>query len=159
LKDIMNATAMPWHPVELTVAVTDRPANPYTDLDLTVEFTHQDGSRLTRPAFWDGGSTWRVRFVSPGPTGSWRWRLLGSAPASPSSGTVEIIPGDDSHPHASVRHGFPRPAASGRALVHADGTPMVIVGDTPWAMPWRATLSDVEHYAADRRPRASTPRC
>ena len=147
----MNATAMPWHPVELTVTVTDLPANPYTDLDLTVEFTHQDGSSLTRPAFWDGGSTWRVRFVSPGPTGSWRWRLLGSVPASPSSGTVEIIPGDHSHPHASVRHGFPRPAASGRALVHADGTPMVIVGDTPWAMPWRATLSDVEYYATDRQ--------
>ncbi len=38
----------------------------------------------------------------------------------------------------------------GRSLVHADGTPAVLVADTPWGLPWRGTVEQVEIYAADR---------
>lgn len=34
--------------------------------------------------------------------------------------------------------------------VHADGTSTLVVADTPWAMPWRARLADVEVYARRR---------
>jgi hypothetical protein len=40
---------------------------------------------------------------------------------------------------------------AGRSLVHADGTPALLVGDTAWALPWRATEEQVTRYAADRR--------
>jgi hypothetical protein len=38
----------------------------------------------------------------------------------------------------------------GRSLVHADGTPAILVGDTAWALPWRATEDQVRVYAEDR---------
>src|SRR6266567_3946754 len=37
-----------------------------------------------------------------------------------------------------------------RSLVHADGTPAILVGDTAWALLWRATEDQVRVYAADR---------
>ena len=40
---------------------------------------------------------------------------------------------------------------SGRQLVHADGTPALMVADTAWALPWRATPEQVEEYARDRQ--------
>jgi hypothetical protein len=38
----------------------------------------------------------------------------------------------------------------GRSLVHADGTPAILVADTAWALPWRATEDQVRVYAANR---------
>jgi hypothetical protein len=42
-------------------------------------------------------------------------------------------------------------APGGRSAARSDGTSEVLIADTAWAMPWRATISDVEHYAADRQ--------
>ncbi|WP_229840614.1 apiosidase-like domain-containing protein [Streptomyces brasiliensis] len=53
--------------------------------------------------------------------------------------------------HRRPAHGFWRMSAQGRSLVHADGTPAVLVGDTAGALPWRATEDDVCVYAADGR--------
>jgi hypothetical protein len=43
------------------------------------------------------------------------------------------------HGHRFYRHGFWRMSPGGRSLVHADGTPAILVGDTAWALLWRAT--------------------
>src|SRR6478736_5265566 len=98
-----------WQPVEIELAGEQSHANPYTDVDIWCDFEDERGTVLRRPAFWAGGSTWKVRFAAP-TAGRWRWRSLG----------------------------------------HADGTPAILVGDTPWAMPWRATVDQVEVYADDR---------
>ena len=39
----------------------------------------------------------------------------------------------------------------GRNLVHADGRPAVLAGDTAWGLPWRATHAQCAVYAADRQ--------
>jgi hypothetical protein len=36
-------------------------------------------------------------------------------------------------------------------MEYADGTPAIMVADTPWALPWRATHEQVEVYAQDRQ--------
>ena len=51
----------------------------------------------------------------------------------------------------AFEHGFWRMSPSGRQLVHADGTPALMVADTAWALPWRATPEQVEVYARDRQ--------
>jgi hypothetical protein len=38
-----------------------------------------------------------------------------------------------------------------RSLVHADGRPAILVGDTPWGLPWRATHEQARIYAQDRQ--------
>jgi hypothetical protein len=42
-------------------------------------------------------------------------------------------------------------SAGRRSLVHADGHPAILVADTAWALPWRATAEQAREYAADRQ--------
>ena len=147
--------ALQWRQTEVELTGPQTP-RPYVDVEAFVELVHDDGTRLVRPLFWDGGRTWRLRFASPTAHGSWTWTVRdpGHDPGqegrfTPPAGVLEAAPaGPDPHP-ARV-HGFARLAPSRRALVHADGTPAFLVVDTAWAMPWRAELPDVEHYARDR---------
>ncbi len=55
-----------WREVEISFAGPDA-ANPYTDVEAWVIFTHTSGRQLRRPMFWDGGTTYRVRFASTQP--------------------------------------------------------------------------------------------
>ncbi|MET1006815.1 MAG: DUF5060 domain-containing protein, partial [Propionibacteriaceae bacterium] len=147
----MNAPQ--WRPVELELSVDGVFDNPYLEVLVWAEFTHTSGERLVRPAFWDGGTTWRVRFASTRSEGTWSWIAraeLGEQNLTLASGELEAGPPETDHRHPVRRHGFLGVAAGGRALVHADGRAALVVADTPWAMPWRARLSDVEIYAADR---------
>jgi len=52
-------SAQPWREVELTLTAAQHYANGYTDVDVWADFTHESGLVLRRPAFWDGGSTWK----------------------------------------------------------------------------------------------------
>ena len=145
--------ALQWSAVELAF---DGPAaaNPYTDVDAWVIFTHDSGEELRRPVFWDGGTTYRVRFASTKPAGNWTWRVESDEPEhrfSPASGSLTAAPPPRDHPHRALSHGFVRLHTSGHSFCHADGSPAFAVIDTAWAMPFRAELADVDVYAADRQ--------
>jgi hypothetical protein len=142
--------ARQWHPVQVTLTGPQLD-HPYTDSDPWVDFTHSSGDVIARPAFWDGGQRWLVRFASTHASGTWTWRLRESAGWRPAGGTLMAAPADAGAGHPALRHGFARVASGGRGLVHADGTPALVVADTAWAMPWRATVKDVRHYARDRQ--------
>ncbi|MFJ9376510.1 DUF4038 domain-containing protein [Streptomyces sp. NPDC101455] len=143
----------PWRQTEFTLTGARDHGDPYTDIDVWAEFTHESGTVLRRPAFWDGGRVWKVRFASPEADGRWTWRS-GSSVAdeglSGQGGTLVVRPTTDDT-NSFHRHGFWRMSPGGRSLVHADGTSALLVGDTAWALPWRATEEQVTEYAADRR--------
>src|SRR4051812_37279093 len=44
-----------------------------SDADFAVEFTSPSDRQRIVPGFWDGGRTWRVRFL-PDEEGTWRFR-------------------------------------------------------------------------------------
>ncbi|MGW5239341.1 apiosidase-like domain-containing protein [Monashia sp. NPDC004114] len=141
-----------WHEVELTFQAAEDLENPYLEGELAATFVHEDGLALRRPAFWDGGRTWRVRFAPP-QEGAWSWTLesSGSMQALASqSGVVECAGQAGPEGTAFLRHGFWRMSSGGRSLTHADGTAALLVADTAWALPWRATRPQVELYADDR---------
>jgi hypothetical protein len=105
--------------------------------------------------FWDGGPAFRARFASTHASGNWRWKSA-SADQDPGlhgrTGTVHGAPGNTTA-EATVfaRHGFWTIPPGGRNLIHADGTARLLCADTPWALPWRATLEQAEVYARDRQ--------
>ncbi|HZX05568.1 DUF4038 domain-containing protein, partial [Kribbella sp.] len=122
-----------------------------------VDFEHESGLRLRRPTFYDGGASRaaggaggavgagrKVRFAAP-VAGRWRWAGGGE------SDEFEVRPAAAEETNPFYAHGFWRMADGGRSLVHADGTPAVLVADTAWALPWRATPEQVREYAADRQ--------
>jgi hypothetical protein len=148
-----GASVPQWRELEIAV---DGPAaaNPYCDVDAWATFRHSDGDELRRPLFWDGDTIYRMRFASPKSSGEWHWEIQASRPEhrfSVTSGAVTAVPAEDLHPHRALNRGFVRAHPGARAFCHADGSPAFFVFDTAWAMPWRATIGDVERYAADRQ--------
>ena len=53
---VPQVTAPPWQEIELEFTLRVDVANPYTDVEAWVDFTHSDGQLIRRPAFWDGGA-------------------------------------------------------------------------------------------------------
>ena len=126
-------------------------ANGYTDVDVWVTFANEAGDSLVRPAFWDGDSRWKVRFAPPDSSGTWTWVSHASvedAGLAGKTGTLRSVPyrGDNE----LLARGLLRMSPGKRNVIHADGTPFLIVGDTPWSIPFRATPSQVAAYAEDR---------
>lgn len=115
------------------------------DVELDVVFT-QAGRTLRRPAFWDGGNLYRVRFALP-TAGTWAWRT--EAPGEKSldgrNGEVEVVP------YAGkleiYRRGFVRPAVGAKHFEYADGTPFLYLGDTHWGF-GREAEDDATNAAA-----------
>ena len=146
------ADAPQWSEVELEFIAEQDYANPYTDVEASVEFTHESGETIRRPMFWDGGSTFRVRFASTRDRGRWTWESSAAnddGGLGGKTGTLRSVPTPDALTIFG-KHGLWRIPSGGRNLVHADGTPRLMCADTAWALPWRATPQQVETYAADR---------
>src|SRR3954468_22226344 len=141
-----------WREYEITLTAEREYPRPYSDLDVWVEFVHDTGVVLRRPAFWDGGRTWKIRFAPPALIGRWMWRSFSSvadAGIAGQSGELVCVDGSTSS-HRFYRHGFWRMSPLRRSLIHADGTPALLVADTAWGLPWRATEEQCRVYAADR---------
>jgi hypothetical protein len=145
--------AQPWREREITLTAQRDYPNPYTDVEVWAEFTHDTGITLRRPAFWDGERTWKIRFASPVAAEQWTWRSFSSLEDPGLGGqSGEFVCGAAVAPaHRFYKHGFWHMSPGRRSLVHADGTPAVLVGDTAWALPWRATEEQCRTYAADRQ--------
>ena len=144
----------PWREIELSLAGENITGNPYTDVEAWIDFQHSDGSVLRRPAFWDGGTLWKVRFASPRAEGTWTWQshanVAGKSLAG-NEGRITVQPAEGGEPNELLRHGFWRMSRGGRNLVHADGTAALVVADTAWALPWRATPEQCRRYAEVRQ--------
>jgi hypothetical protein len=108
-------------------------ADPFGDVELDVLVSGPGGGQWRVPAFWSGGSEWRVRFAAPTP-GTYSVLTecsdLSNADLHGQAAVLEARPYTGSNP--LLLHGAPRVAASRRTLEHADGTPFFWMGDTWW---------------------------
>ncbi|MFG1620371.1 DUF4038 domain-containing protein [Kribbella sp. NPDC049227] len=126
-------TVETWRSVEIGLTAKATYPDPFADVQVTATFRGPRGQVVTRPAFWDGGSSWKVRFAPPA-VGVWTMRtsstdagldgVVASVRAVPYQGSLEIY-----------QHGFLKPSADGHYLQHADGTPFFYLGDTHWILP------------------------
>ncbi len=136
--------------VELSFESNLTYANPYTDADVQVRFINDSKDTLWRPAFWDGMKTWKVRFASPETNGKWTWTTFCSD--STNKG-LHMRPGRIAVTGATSAN---LPAANGtlkmspgkRNLVFASGKPFLMVANTLWASPFRATTAQIEMAAS-----------
>jgi hypothetical protein len=142
-----------WHETELVFTSGKVYENPYTALEMYAVFTHESGESLKRPAFWDGGNTWKIRFAPTTGQGIWSWETHCSDESNTGlhgqKGQLASVP--QTTDHALLKHGFLRMSPGKRNVVHADGTPFLLVGDTPWALPFRATYESCLVYARKRQ--------
>ena len=119
-------------------------ANPYVDVECWIELAGPGFAKRVY-GFWDGGRTFKVRFVATAP-GEWRWTSGSNQPddagLNGGRGRLRAVAwSDDEKTGEPNRRGFVRATPNGHALQHADGTPFFLVGDT-WlaASTWRLPL-------------------
>ncbi len=149
-----NLTAMDapqWQSIEVEFQIDHTVDNPYTDFSGHVEFSHNSGETIVRPLFWKGGNRFAVRFASTHSSGQWQWKLTVNTPCTVNSSTIGIL---DCVPSTKStifqKHGYWTIPKGSRQIIHRDGRSAVLVGDTAWALPWRATPEQARIYAKDR---------
>src|SRR6516165_2162170 len=65
--------------------------NPYVAVTATATFVEPGGHIRSIPLFWDGGTTWKVRF-SPDVTGRWSWSVTSTDPGlAAARGSFECV--------------------------------------------------------------------
>jgi hypothetical protein len=117
-------TTQRWGVYEMTLPGPSS-GNPYLDVTWSATFTRGE-QRVTVPGFWDGGSTYRVRF-SPPTAGAWRYETHSATPElNGKTGEVTV------EPAAGDNHG-PVEVFQTYYLRHADGTPYHQFGTTCYA--------------------------
>ena len=136
----------PWREIEITLTAENDYPSPYTNVDVWAEFTLDAGITLRRPAFWDGGRTWKIRFASPVATGRWAWRSFSSvADAGLAGQSGELVCDGRAAHRSSLR--------AARLLAHVAGRTQ------PGACRWHARAAGGRYRlgAALARHRAAVP--
>ncbi len=155
----MQLFATQYEPLEWGYQTGPSYTDPFNTLELDVLLTHASGQTWRVPAYWAGGSEWRVRFAPP-LAGDYRVttvsRLLpGVSSPMPSDldgrlAELSVAPYRGDHP--LLLHGKLQVAPSRRTLEFTDGTPFFWLGDTWWMglcqrLDWPAGF---QRLAADR---------
>ncbi len=130
-------TVQRWVAAEIDFASSKEYDTPVYDTEMDVIFTHgKTGKTLKIPAFWDGGSTWTVRFALT-ETGEWSWKTVCSDKENTGlhgkSGKVTCIA--YAGKLAIYQHGFLKTETGKPYFMYADGTPFFYLGDTHWSLP------------------------
>lgn len=134
-----------WDAQEIILEATIDHSNPYRDVECWIELQGPEFKRRVY-GFWDGGRTFRVRFVCPAP-GDWSWTAGSNQADDPGlnggTGRLRAMAWTEEEKAANPnRRGFVRATANGHALQYADGAPFFLVGDTwlaasTWRLPWK----------------------
>lgn len=141
-----------WTTHEIVLQSEKAYTNGYTDAEVWAVFTNTRGDSLIRPAFWDGGNTWRIRFAPPDTGSIWTWITRASVGDKGLAGkTGALFSVTYTGENSLLKHGLLRMSPGKRNVVHASGKPFLVTGDTPWSIPFRATPDQVRVYAADRQ--------
>ncbi|MCQ2462751.1 MAG: DUF4038 domain-containing protein [Clostridia bacterium] len=108
--------------------------DPFNDVDVSLVLAG-NGVKYTVPGFWDGGSTWRVRFVCPS-EGTWYYKTVctdgGNAGLDGIRG--KVVCREYSGDKEIYRHGFVTTSYGKKYITYDDGTPFFYLGDTHWSL-------------------------
>lgn len=120
-----------WRRAELTLTAQKNYRRPFTEVAIEARFTGPRGQKLTRPAFWDGGDTWRVRVALP-TVGRWRFETVANSGSDVGlhgqRGELVCVPYSGALP--IYQRGFL--TTGKRHLSYRDGTPFFWLADTHW---------------------------
>ena len=126
--------AQTWVANEVVLLSSKTYADPFNDVDVDLELTNGTVTYKV-PGFWDGGNTWRVRFVCTA-EGTWTYKTICTDAENTGlhnqTSTVECkkyVGNLDVY-----KHGFVTTNTDKKYFVYADGTPFFYLGDTHWAL-------------------------
>jgi hypothetical protein len=149
------STATTFRVYELALSANTPGSNPYINGPaVTATFTGTSGAAngrtLTMKGFWDGGSTWRIRFAATA-AGGWSWTTSSTdAGMNGFSGTFTAVAPTPAELAANeLYRGFLE--RDGYAWRLSDGTLFLPVGDTQWSFSEEFTTSEWEQWMSARQ--------
>jgi hypothetical protein len=120
-------------PTEWSLESGKHYSDPFNDVELDVLFTSPSARQMRVPAFWAGGTTWRVRFAAQ-EVGRYSYTTICSDSANRDlharAGTLNVTSYSGDNP--LYERGFVRVGDDQRHFHFADGTPFFWLGDTWW---------------------------
>jgi hypothetical protein len=126
----------PWEMQEITLTAKNSYKNPYLEVDVWVELSGPDFNKRVY-GFWDGGKTFKVRVVAT-KAGAWTWKSgsnTNDTGLSGKSGSFTAVDWTEKEKEENpLRRGFIRASPNQHALVHDDGTPFFVIGDTWYSL-------------------------
>jgi hypothetical protein len=145
-------------PVEWAYRTQQKYSDPFNDVEVNVIFTKQGGREWKVPAFWAGGTEWKVRFAPP-ETGLYKYRVESTDKGNPDlngqEGALRVAPYEGNNP--LLAHGSIRVSQNRRYLEHMDGTPFFWLGDTWWkGLSRRISVDEFKTLAEDRHQKGFT---
>ncbi|MFK7813584.1 MAG: DUF4038 domain-containing protein [Maribacter sp.] len=142
-----------WATYEILLTSDAEYDNPYIEVEVWGEFVNESGKTLKRPAFWDGNKTWKIRFTPPDSNMKWTWTTFSSnskdSGLNDQTGAINSVVNTNSN--SLLKNGLLTMTKGHRNVQHQSGKSFLVVADTPWAIPFRATAEQVEIYAKDRQ--------
>jgi Protein of unknown function (DUF4038)/Domain of unknown function (DUF5060)/Putative collagen-binding domain of a collagenase len=122
-----------WRAAEFTLTSAKVYTHPFEEVEVAAEFTGPSNEIIKRPAFWDGGNVWKIRFA---PTATGVWKMITICSDSSNKGLHKIQQSITCKKYAGnadvYKHGFLKVSDNKRYFVYADGTPFFYLGDTHW---------------------------
>ena len=146
-------TAEQSEPIEWAYRSQKTYSDPFNEVDVDIVFIKDDGRQWRVPAFWAGGSEWRVRFAPPTP-GDYKYHAestdKSNADLNGHEGILRVEPYRGSN--SLLMHGPLTVSKNHRYFEYADGTPFFWLGDTWWdGLCNRISLDEFKTLAADRQ--------
>lgn len=144
--------ASQWMKHEIAFTSEKEYNNPIYDVkDFRIAFTAPSGKTKVVRGFWDGGKTWKVRFL-PDETGSWTWKSQcaddKNAGLHNQQGSFVCKP--NSKKDAIFQKGGLTHQAGKYYLSHADGTPFFWMACTAWNGALKSTDEEWQYYLNHR---------
>jgi hypothetical protein len=144
--------ALKWHKYELQFTSNTTYENPIQDVkSFEVDFVSPTGIRKTITGFWDGGTSWKARFM-PWETGTWTFETKCSDLKNPGlngqKGSFLCKPNTDQKD--IYKHGPIINPSGTFYLTHADGTPFFWLACTAWNGALKSTDAEWDQYLQQR---------
>lgn len=125
--------------------------NAIYDARLSVKFTSPTGKVKTVSGFWDGGRSWKVRFM-PDEKGSWQWVTECSDKSNTGlhGQTGSFVAVAHNNKHDIYKRGAITRTPGLYHLEYADGTPFFWVACTAWNGALKSTDEEWQYYLDNR---------
>lgn len=153
---LLSAVAMAqkvevWTRFETVFESAKRYSNPLYEATMRVTFVSPTGKAHAVNGFWDGGSTWKVRFM-PDEKGIWKWSTECSDKSNQGlngrQGSFEST--ENRSQLAIYKHGAITRRPGLYHLEYADGTPFFWTACTAWNGTLKSTDEEWSYYLSDR---------
>jgi len=138
--------------VEVTLISSRLYEHPQQDVALSCRLSGPRGITMNVGGFWDGDSTYRVRFALLA-EGVWDYSITCSDTDNTRlhgvRGQVHVKKYNGPNPFYSK--GWLKVSSNGRYLTYGDAEPFFYLGDTAWELAWKSREPEVLAYLADRK--------